>query len=51
MTRYQVLRCMGCDPLTAGTIAFFNWLRGAPDGLIFFMHMVIEYNEETHHAQ
>lgn len=48
MTRYQVLRRTGCDPLTAGTITFFNWLRGAPAGYIFFMHMVIEYDQEEH---
>lgn len=46
MTRYQALRRAGSDPLAAGTIAFFNWLYGAPDGLIFFMHMVIEYDHK-----
>lgn len=44
MTRYQVLRRIGCDPLTAGSIAFMNWLRGYPDGRIYFMTTVIEFD-------
>lgn len=48
MTRYQVLRRMGCGPFTSGSIAFFNWLRGYPPGVIAFMTVVIEFdpNEE-----
>lgn len=43
MTRYQVLRKLGCDIVTASTIAFFNKVRGVPPGLIVFMHIKIEY--------
>ena len=46
MTRYQVLRRIGCDPITAGCIAFLNWLGGAPAGLIGFMTVTIEYDPE-----
>ena len=46
MSRYQVLRRMSCDPLTAGFIAFFNWLFGVPNGEIHVMHMVIEFDPE-----
>ena len=41
MTRYQVLRRIGCDPLTAGGVAFMNWLWGQPEGVIA---PVIEYD-------
>ena len=44
MTRYQVLRRIGCDPLTAGGVAFMNWLWGQPQGVIAFMTVVIEYD-------
>lgn len=44
MSRYQVLRSMGNDPLTSAVISFFNWLRGIPDGKILFMTVVIEYD-------
>ncbi len=43
MTRYQVLKRMGCDTLTAATISALNWVWGAPQGEIYFMHIVIEY--------
>ena len=33
MTRYQVLRRLGCGPLTAGGVAFMNWLWGQPEAL------------------
>ena len=46
MTRYQVLRRIGCDPITAGVIAFMNWLWGYPDGIICFTTAVIEYDPE-----
>ena len=46
MTRYQVLRRIGCGPLTAGCIAFLNWLWGAPAGRIGFMTLTIEYDPE-----
>ena len=50
MTRYQALRRIGCDPLTAGGIAIANWLRGYPEGLIVFLTVQIEYDpkEPTH---
>jgi hypothetical protein len=44
MTRYQVLRRIGCDPLTASGVAFMNWLWGQPQGVISFMTVVIEYD-------
>ena len=44
VTRYQVLRRIGCDPLTAGGVAFMNWLWGQPEGVIAFMTVVIEYD-------
>jgi hypothetical protein len=34
---------MGCDTLTAATIAAINWAQGVPQGVVYFMHMVIEY--------
>lgn len=46
MSRYQALRCTGCDPLTAGFIALGNWLAGVPAGEICFMHLVIEYEHK-----
>ncbi len=48
MTRYQALRRIGCDPLTAGVIALMNWAMGHPPNEIHFMHMVIEVDEEPH---
>lgn len=45
MSRYQVLRQLcGCGPVTAGFIAFFNWLMGVQPGLIVFMTVWIEYD-------
>ena len=46
MTRYQVLRRIGCGPITAGGIAFMNWLIGYPPNLIGFMTIVIEFDPE-----
>lgn len=45
MTRYQALRKLcGCGPVTAGFIAFGNFLRGVPPGLIVFMTLQIDYD-------
>lgn len=43
MTRYQALRKMGCDVVTACFIGSLNWLFGVREGEIRFMHMIIEY--------
>lgn len=43
MTRYQVLRRIGCDPVASAFIAFMNWLMDYPDGVICFMSLLIEY--------
>lgn len=46
MTRYQALRKLcGCGPVTAAFIAFGNFLRGVPPGLIVFMTVQIEYGD------
>lgn len=44
MTRYQVLRRLHCDPITAGFIAAMNWLCGVPTNLIAFMSVRIEFD-------
>lgn len=44
MTRYQVLRSLGCDPLSAGIVASINWLFGVREGVVGFMNVVIEYD-------
>ncbi len=46
MTRYQCLRRMGCGWFTAAGVAFGNWLRGNPEGIITFLTVVIEYDPE-----
>lgn len=46
MTRYQVLRRMGFDPLASGFVAFINFLFGAPRNEIRVMHTVIEFEAE-----
>lgn len=46
MSRYQVLRRLGCDPLAAGFIAFLNWMRGYPANEIHFTHIVIEVSHD-----
>lgn len=46
MTRYQVLRRMGFDPLASGFVAFLNFLFGAPRNEIRVMHTVIEFDPE-----
>lgn len=48
MTRYSVLRKMGCDPLTAGIIAGMNWLLGVPKNEIRVMRIVIEIEGTSH---
>ena len=44
MTRYQVLRNLGCDWFTAGGITFMNYMLNYPEGVIGFMHVIIEYD-------
>jgi hypothetical protein len=46
MSRYQALRRIGCDPLTAGFIAAMNWAMGQPKGQIRFMHITMEYDTQ-----
>lgn len=46
MTRYQVLRSVGCEPLTAAIIALANWVYGAPAGLVVCLNVQIEYGIE-----
>jgi hypothetical protein len=43
MTRYKVLRQIGCSSLTALFISFLNKLMNIPDGTIRFLHMDIDY--------
>jgi hypothetical protein len=43
MTRYQALRHLGCDPLSAGVVAFLNWMRGYPPNRIVFLSIDIEF--------
>jgi len=51
MTRYQALRLLRADPLTAAAIAFLNWLFGAPANEIRFMHLVVEIDDIQEYAQ
>lgn len=44
MSRYQVLRRIKCDRLTAGVIALLNWACGVPDGTIVFLTAVMHYD-------
>lgn len=44
MTRYRVLRNIGCDPLAAALISFLNAALNVPPGLVGFMNIVIEYD-------
>jgi len=44
MTRYQALRRIECDPLTAGVIALLNWAREVPAGTIVFLTIVLHYD-------
>lgn len=45
MSRYQALRLVGCDWLTAAFIALSNRMAGVPAGQIRFMHMTIDYED------
>lgn len=45
MSRYQALRRIGCDPLSAAVIAIMNRILGVPCGEIRFMHITIEYED------
>lgn len=49
LTRYKVLRKIGCDPLTARLLSFANYVMGVPDGIVGTMYFVIEFdpNEEV----
>ena len=44
MTRYQVLRKLGCDWFTAGGIAFMHYMLNYPEVTIGFMNVIIEYD-------
>ena len=43
MTRYQALRYMNCDRLTAVVVTFFNWVRGVPAGEVRFLNVTVSY--------
>ena len=45
VSRYRALRNLGCDPLTAGFIAFMNCVAGVPAREIHFMNVVIELED------
>lgn len=44
LTRYRVLRKLGCGPVTAGLVAFINFVMGVPEGVVGIMHCVIEFD-------
>lgn len=44
MTRYQALRRIGCGPISAGLVAFLNFMVDAPPNEIRFMHVTIEFD-------
>lgn len=46
MTRFQALRRMRCDLVTAAFIALMNWMADVPQGEIRFMSVVIEFDPE-----
>lgn len=43
MTRYQVLRRLGCDTIAAAAIALLNWAFNVPLGQIKFLTVTIHY--------
>lgn len=45
LSRYAVLRALGCGPITAGVIAAMNAIACVSPGLIIFMFVEIEYDE------
>lgn len=45
MSRYQALRHIGCDPLTAAFIAMANWACGVPKGRIVCMSVEIDISD------
>lgn len=51
MSRYQILRSIGCDPFAAGAIAFMNWVIGTPPNEIRFMHVTMEIEQPAHAAE
>ena len=46
MTRYQVLRAIGCDWFSAKVISALNTLVGAPPNYVGFMHIDIWFDPE-----
>lgn len=44
MGRYQVLRVVGCGPVTALILSALNWAMRVPPGLIVCMTVSIEYD-------
>lgn len=44
MTRYKVLRRLGFDPVAAMWVSFLNFVMGAPEGVVGFMNVVIEFD-------
>ena len=46
MTRYQALRSIGLDPLSAAIVTFVHFLAGAPEGKIAILHMTITYDPD-----
>lgn len=45
MTRYQALRRLGCDPLSAAFIAVLNWMRGVEPNRIVFMTLDVVFGD------
>lgn len=44
MTRYRVLRGLGCNPFTSIAVSVLNALRGVPEGYIVLLLVTIEYD-------
>lgn len=51
MTRYQALRQIGLDPISAALVALMNWLRCIPDGEARAMSMRITYPANQQHER
>lgn len=45
MSRYQACRLIGLDPVAAAFLSAMNWLFDVPSGLIKFMTVEIEYED------
>ncbi len=43
LSRYAVLRALGCGPITAATISALNYIADVRPGLIVLLFVEIEY--------